>query len=172
MCVHFNVFTINIFTYTFKVHVICGTIAFGMGIDKPAVRFVIYTALSRSIERYFQESGRAGRNGAIADCILFYNCTDVQRIRRLIQLENQNPVYSTHLNNLFEMISFCENVTDCRRKLQLEYFGERFDRQQCMSNTITACDNCSYKVCHIHVYARTLCACMRACVSVSPPVDK
>ncbi|WAQ98944.1 BLM-like protein [Mya arenaria] len=97
--------------------VICATIAFGMGIDKPDVRFVIHYSLPKSVEGYYQEAGRAGRDGRLAHCILLYTYSDVKRLRRIIEMDKNASFESrrVHIDNLFRMIQYCENVADCRR---------------------------------------------------------
>lgn len=122
-------------------HVIVATIAFGMGIDKPDVRFVIHGSLPKSVEGFYQESGRAGRDGKTSYSYLFYSYQDVARIQKIIALDKKSTI-DGHFENLNQMVSYAENTVDCRRYLQLLHLGENFDRKICIANKETTCDNC------------------------------
>jgi bloom syndrome protein len=128
-----------------QVNIVCATVAFGMGINKPDVRFVFHHSMPKSLECYFQESGRAGRDGRDATCAVFYTYGDARKSRTLLQETALRDgasagVIANNEDCLNAAISYCENVADCRRTLLLAHFGElHFDRHLCAGT----CDNCA-----------------------------
>jgi len=118
-----------------EVDVIVATIAFGMGIDKPDVRFVIHYDVPKSLEGYYQETGRSGRDDGEGNCIAFYNYDDIQKLEKFMK---GKPVAEQEIGGhlLLEVVSYAESSV-CRRKQLLHYFGEVFPQDNCQN-----CDNC------------------------------
>jgi ATP-dependent DNA helicase RecQ len=118
-----------------EIEVIVATIAFGMGIDKPDIRYVIHYDIPKSLEGYYQETGRAGRDGREGQCIAFFSEHDIHKFEKF----NKNkPVSEVEINRQLvqEVLTYCESSV-CRRKILLHYFGEKYEQENCGN-----CDNC------------------------------
>lgn len=118
------------------IDIIVATIAFGMGIDKPDVRFVIHYNMPKSLENYYQETGRAGRDGLEGKCVGFFNHADMTKLEKFMR---EKPVAEREVGgqHLAEVVSYCETAS-CRRKFLLHYFGEDYKDENCCN-----CDNCT-----------------------------
>ncbi|MBR5627564.1 MAG: RecQ family ATP-dependent DNA helicase, partial [Thermoguttaceae bacterium] len=123
-----------------RIQIIVATIAFGMGIDKSNVRFVVHADLPKNIEGYYQETGRAGRDGSPAQCLLLFGYQDILLLKSFIEKYEDPDVRATTWHQLQEMVRYAE-MDQCRRKALLRYFGEEYPKDNCGN-----CDFCNHEI--------------------------